>query len=379
MKGLVMFLIFFLAIFIIGNLYIGIRGWQALEIIGRYRIGYVILFFFVASSFMVAQLLHIDAAFLHKIGSLWVAVMLYAFLILLLIDIVRIAGWATSFKPHFIYQNYMLSKAILFGIVCIIISGTLVWGHSQARYPKVKPINISIQKNVENLHNLKIGMISDIHLGHTNNRFFLRQIVTKLNELDLDLVLLAGDTFDGAVNFVIEQDMIGELDNLKCKYGAFAIMGNHEYIGQREDSLAIEKICKNMRLHRITPLLDSAVLVNNSFYVAGRNDRSVGQRKTIKDLLSDVDKQLPIILLDHQPYHLDEAERAGVDLQLSGHTHHGQMWPLNLITRKVYELDWGYLQKNNTHYYISCGVGTWGPPVRTAGYSEIVLIQMKFN
>jgi predicted MPP superfamily phosphohydrolase len=89
--------------------------------------------------------------------------------------------------------------------------------------------------------------------------------------------------------------------------------------------------------------------------------------------------QLPVILLDHQPYHLKEAEQAGVDLQLSGHTHHGQLFPLHYITRKIYEKDWGFLQKGKTVFYISCGTGTWGPPVRTAGYSEVVIVDLEFT
>ena len=92
-----------------------------------------------------------------------------------------------------------------------------------------------------------------------------------------------------------------------------------------------------------------------------------------------VDKSLPIILMDHQPFKLDEAVRNGVDVQLSGHTHHGQLWPFHFITKKVYELSWGYKLKGNTHVYVSSGVGTWGPPVRTGNRPEIVHLRLRFR
>ena len=95
--------------------------------------------------------------------------------------------------------------------------------------------------------------------------------------------------------------------------------------------------------------------------------------------MTAVDKACPVILMDHQPFRLDEAARNGIDLQLSGHTHHGQMWPFNFITKKMYELSWGYLKKENTHIYVSCGVGTWGPPVRIGNRPEIVNVRLRFG
>jgi hypothetical protein len=99
----------------------------------------------------------------------------------------------------------------------------------------------------------------------------------------------------------------------------------------------------------------------------------------VREILKNVDSRLPLILLDHQPFHLEEAEQCGIDLQLSGHTHAGQLFPLNLINKKIYEQYWGYWKKGNTQYYISCGVGTWGPPVRTGSIPEIIQIKLTFK
>jgi hypothetical protein len=123
--------------------------------------------------------------------------------------------------------------------------------------------------------------------------------------------------------------------------------------------------------------------VADSFYVVGRKDRTAYRfgrdgRLPLQEILDKggVDRNLFLILLDHQPLHLEEAQQAGIDLQLSGHTHAGQLFPLNLINKLVYEKNWGYLKKGATHYYISCGVGTWGPAVRTGSVPEIVEIRV---
>ena len=103
------------------------------------------------------------------------------------------------------------------------------------------------------------------------------------------------------------------------------------------------------------------------------------QRKSLNEIVSNLDNNLPKILLDHTPVKLEQAEQNGIDLQLSGHTHHGQIWPANIITNMIYELSWGYLKKGKTHYYVSSGAGTWGPPVRTGSSSEIVNIKVSFT
>jgi uncharacterized protein len=95
--------------------------------------------------------------------------------------------------------------------------------------------------------------------------------------------------------------------------------------------------------------------------------------------MRSVDRKFPVILMDHQPFRLEVAEAAGVDLQLSGHTHHGQFWPINYITDRIYELSYGYKQKGATHYYVSGGVGTWGPPIRLVAWPEIVNIRLMFT
>jgi len=130
-------------------------------------------------------------------------------------------------------------------------------------------------------------------------------------------------------------------------------------------------------------LRDTTITVNDALVLVGREDRSISQfsgkrRRPLDELLRNVDRRKAVILLDHQPFQLEEGAQAGVDLQLSGHTHHGQLWPFNYITGKVYENSWGYLAKGNTHIYVSSGIGTWGPPVRLGNRPEIVELTLVF-
>jgi len=131
-------------------------------------------------------------------------------------------------------------------------------------------------------------------------------------------------------------------------------------------------------------LRDNYKLVDSSFYIVGREDVSMNsfirrKRKPLESIMSSINSDYSKILLDHTPVKLEQAEEQGIDLQFSGHTHHGQIWPANIITNMIYEISWGYKKKGNTHYYVTSGAGTWGPPVRTGSKSEIVNIKIKFE
>lgn len=221
-------------------------------------------------------------------------------------------------------------------------------------------------------------MASDIHLGTLIANGRVSSLVEKINSLDPDIVLLAGDIVDEDIGQVIKLNLGETLKTIKSKYGVYGITGNHEYIG------GVEPAVKYLEAHGITMLRDTSIKINNSFYLVGREDKSINQfagkkRKELKEIMSDIDKNLPVIMMDHQPFGLNEAEENGVDLQLSGHTHHGQLWPANYITEMIYEVSWGYKKKGNTNIYVSSGFGGWGPPIRTGNSPEIVNIKLDFE
>jgi len=239
-------------------------------------------------------------------------------------------------------------------------------------------LSIEIPKNSRPLKEMNIVAVSDIHLGTIVGKSRLSKIVDKINALNPDLVLLPGDVVDEDLGPVIQQNLGETLRTIRSRYGVIAITGNHEYIGGVEDA------DKYLTEHGIRVLRDDLTRIADTVYVVGREDLSKtsfggGIRKSLGEIMDGVDRSWPIILMDHQPFRLHEAEEHGVDLQLSGHTHHGQLWPFNFITRKMYEVSWGYKKRGNTHFYVSCGVGTWGPPVRIGNTPEIVNIRLLFR
>jgi hypothetical protein len=218
---------------------------------------------------------------------------------------------------------------------------------------------------------------SDIHLGTIIGRRRLDRIVNTINEMNPDLVLLPGDVVDEDIAPVIRENLGESLRAIRSRYGVFSITGNHEYIGGADEA------CRYLEEHGVRVLRDSVATLQNGLQIVGREDRSIRQfagkeRKPLGELLAGLDRTRPVLMMDHQPFQLDEAVRAGVDLQLSGHTHHGQVWPLNYVTRAIYEVSWGYLERGGTHFYVSSGVGTWGPPVRLGNTPEIILLTLHF-
>jgi predicted MPP superfamily phosphohydrolase len=183
---------------------------------------------------------------------------------------------------------------------------------------------------------------------------------------------------DEDIEPVIRQNLGETLHLIKSKYGIYGITGNHEYIG------GVEEACNYLVNHGVTMIRDSTITIADAFTLVGREDVNIHefvgkQRKKLADLMKNVNKSLPVILMDHQPLHLNDAVDNSADLQLSGHTHHGQLWPFNYIAQAVYEVSWGYKKKGNTHIYVSSGVGTWGPPMRTGNTPEVVNLKLKFG
>ena len=219
---------------------------------------------------------------------------------------------------------------------------------------------------------LKVVAISDLHLGYTIGKGELEKWVTLINEEKPDMILIAGDLIDNSLRPVKDGGMAKVLRTLEAPLGVYACLGNHEYIGNTDQRENIE-FYKDANIHL---LKDDYIEVDSMFYVIGRDDKTNSHRKELSELVANLDKTKPIILLDHQPYDLHQAEENGVDLQISGHTHQGQVWPISMITKMLYEIDHGYLQKGNSHIYVSSGLGIWGGKFRIGTKSEYVVIDI---
>jgi hypothetical protein len=376
----IIFFSIFFTIYGLVNLYILVRGWQSIPQGSSLKVPYLVLFLFVSLSFIAGRFIEniwpsAVSNLLIWIGSFWLAAMLYLFLAIVLIDVLRLTNHWLPVFPSWIAQYSLQAKQWtalgVMGATAIL----LIAGHLNTLTPRIRTLDVTLSKNMRGLKTLNIVVASDIHLGTLVGRARLDRIVAKINELKPDLVLLPGDIVDEDLAPVIRQNMGDSLTKLKARWGVFAITGNHEYIG------GVEEACRYLGDHGVTLLRDTAIRVNDCFTLIGREDRSISRfsgkrRKPLPELMAPVDRNNPVILMDHQPFQLEDGGNNGIDLQLSGHTHHGQMWPLNFVTEMVYELSWGYKQKKDTHIYVSCGVGTWGPPVRLGNRPEIVNIRV---
>jgi len=378
----VFFTIFF-TVYAAVNYYIFIRGWHALSTIPYLKPLYAVIFVIAALSYIAAKFL--DGKIPHAIydgmiwvGSFWFAFMLYFFLSIILTDFLRLLNWKLNFFPQFITNSYADTKKYLLLAVMFISTIVIFIGYLNTRKIVVNSLAIEIPRKQSTLTELNVVMISDIHLSTINGEKLLSKIVSMINELRPDIVFIPGDFVDDRAETLKLEGIGGSLSKIKSKYGVLASSGNHEFIN------GINGTSRFITENGVNLIRDSSQTIENSFTIVAREDGSKSnftgeKRKSLQEIMSTVDKNYPIILLDHTPFKLEEAEANGVDLQLSGHTHHGQMFPLNFITKMIYEVSWGYKKKGNTHYYVSCGVGTWGPPVRLGSESEIVNLRIKFN
>ena len=376
------FFIIFFTLYTLINSYVFIRGWQALSYLPFLKPFFVIIFLLLSFSYIFVKLLAEKLpAFIHDpllwMGSFWFAFLLYFVLILFLIDLMRLLDHFLPFLPVWLSAPTDLIKLYIGTGVTFLVILISTAGFINRTNFKVKTLEISLPKKNSPLTGLNIVMFSDLHLSPVNNETFLNKIVKKVNALNPDIILLPGDIVDDKAE-ILKRNYIGPgFKNLKSKYGIYSSTGNHEFINGVEGSVNFAKE------FGVIVLRDEYINIENSFYVVGREDVSKSsftkqKRKKLNEILSGMPENLPVILLDHTPVKLNEATENKIDLQLSGHTHNGQMFPLNFITNLIYEVSWGYLKKGNTQFYVSSGIGSWGPPVKLASDAEIVNLKIKF-
>lgn len=216
---------------------------------------------------------------------------------------------------------------------------------------------------------LNIVLISDIHLGYINGNSSMVKLVEIVNSLKPDIVLVAGDTIDMHLKPVIEENMLENFKNIKSKYGVFINIGNHDIYGG-----GVKEFTNRLNSYEnVTVLRDSKVLIDESFYVASRDNFS---KEPLREILKESGEK-PVLYMEHTPDSIDETVENKVFLQVSGHTHKGQFFPGGLFTKRIFKLDYGYRKFQDTNVVVSSGYGTWGPPIRVGTQSEVVLIKVR--
>ena len=257
--------------------------------------------------------------------------------------------------------------------------------------------NLTIEKHSPNVKNLRIVVATDIHAGYLIDKKIISMYVDKIMEQKPDLILLVGDIVDYDAKSLYEQQIETEFHRLKAPYGVYASTGNHEYI--ELDEPKDEKILWLSQKAGINVLRDTTVMIADSFYLVGREDDMCKNRKQLPEIMQGVDRQYPVIVMNHEPHRLQEEVEAGADIALYGHTHNGQFFPNNVIMavssmiynsgilpesisskmRFMYEIPYGYKKKGDTHVYVSSGLGLAGPQYRIGTVSEIVVLNVNFS
>ena len=376
------FIIFFL-VYGSANFYVFLRGFQALEATPVYvKIFYSAVFILGASGYVLARVLDWENwiyDLLHFCGALWFAILLYAFMAVFLIDIVRLIDKFFPFVPYKLFSTIQYFKLAVFGLVSLYLLIVVGYGMYNANNIQIKTMNITLPKKGSNLTELDVAFLSDTHFSPITGYDKAEQIHQLLEGIKPDLILMGGDIIDDKAHHLIRHDIDKKLKEIKAPLGVITINGNHEFINGYVESIDF------IQRTGIKLLADSMMVIDNNLVIVGREDLSINRfankkRKELTELMAPANAlNLPVILLDHQPFNLEQAEQTGVDLQLSGHTHNGQLFPANLVVQRIYEMAWGYLKKGKTQYYVSSGAGAWGPPVRLGSDAEIMLFKIKFE
>ena len=290
----------------------------------------------------------------YEIGTSSIIVLLYLFLVFLLFDLGRLLH---LLPRTLLYNNWWTAGGITIFMMTLLLYGNLHYQHKHR-----EELQLTTQKRMEKP--VRLVMMSDLHIGYHNRRNELHRWVDMINAEQPDLILIAGDIIDGSMRPLLKQKMHEEF--LRLEAPVYACIGNHEYYSGEPRARQFYKDA-GIRL-----LQDSCAIAGN-LCIIGRDDRSNRQRDSLGVLMKKANREKYCILLDHQPYHLDQAERQQIDFQFSGHTHHGQVWPISWITEHIYECAFGQHQRGRTRYYVSSGIGIWGGKFRIGTRSEYIV------
>lgn len=376
-KYILIWVLFLLLYFLI-NYYIGRKILNGFNYIFKISpLVFWIIFWTLALSYIISMFLNKFISpnltnFLYLIGSYWMGLLMYTLLTFPIIGIINIII-SKSHLSNNLTDKYYIYQTILIALVFIIITTI---GSFNAKNSYVTSFDIDIDKPSFK-EPVNVIMVSDIHLGNIIKNKRLSNMIDEINSLNPDIVIIAGNIIDSDIKPFLNNNMGREFSKIKSTYGTYATLGNHDLMTKAENQIA-----KILEENSVKVLRDESILINDSLYIIGRDDITINRfsendRASLLDLTHNLDKSKALIVIDHNPKYINESLNANIDLQLSGHTHKGQIAPGNLVTNKMFEIDYGYLKKDNLNVVVSSGYGTWGPPIRIGSRSEIV--QMKLH
>lgn len=381
--GIAFFIVLFLAGYAALQWYIGWHGllfFQALlpELVSDSSTAYWSFFWLLALSFLIGRAFlqigggGIISRGLLRIGAYWLAAMQFLVVLLPIADVIALGLMLSGMDVNVLW----LGSAVIAVLALLFIRGI-----RNATSPVVRRYEVTVAKETDtpNVDSFRVVLASDLHLGWLVGTKRLRQLVETINAEKPDVVVLTGDIIDDDMRPFLKHRMGDQLRGISSRWGVYAVTGNHDPLfGEIGDRFSEE-----LSRAGITLLRDESEHVGDVFWLVGRQDRSLKRfgmkRRPLVELLEEVETTKPVLLMDHQPYGLEKAEAAGVDVMLSGHTHRGQLAPNHWLTRRMFELDWGVVSRNGFHAVVTSGFGTWGPPVRLGSRCELVELTVRLE
>ena len=362
-----------------------------------FRLIFAVIYVLLSTSLLTGFLIK-NPKSLHRmlkiIGNYFLGIFLYTLVIILLADFGRIL-LKYVFHASWIHSRTAFTVA---GAICALLILLLsACGIFHAKYIKTTSYDVIINKTIPERTSMKVVLLADTHFGYNAGVLHARELVRKINKQKPDLVCIAGDIFDNEYDAIRNPEKLEKtLRGIKSTYGVYACWGNHDL---NEEILAgftfkhkdgdlsdikdprMKKFFEDSNIHILE---DESVLINDQFYVIGRKDASLTEkihetRKAPAQLTEKLDRDKPIIMIDHQPKELQELADAGVDLDLCGHTHDGQTFPGNFTIKLMWENPCGLLSKDNMTNITTSGAGVWGPAMRIGTDSEICSINIQLK
>ncbi|MBR6726807.1 MAG: metallophosphoesterase [Clostridia bacterium] len=307
------------------------------------------------------------------VGSVWMGVFLYLLASLLLLDAVLLVLRLSKRSEKACQRvRFWGTLAALELVLLLVVYGT-------AHAANIQTASYEVKVNKPMTKELNVVLISDLHLGAAGSERNLENAVKRINQIEPDVVCIAGDLFNDDFNSLYDPARVSELlRSIHAKYGVYACLGNHDGVNRFEDMLQL------LRDGNVTLLNDAYTVVEDRFVIVGRLDaRAIGdfdglERAELAEILDPAAFDLPVIVMDHNPARINEYD-GSTDLILSGHTHKGQLFPANILTYLMYDVHYGYYQKDadSPQVVVTSGVGYWGMPMRIGTDCEIAQITVK--
>lgn len=359
----------------------------------RFKVPFAVVYLFMALSPVIAFLLPKSAVaiVIRRISTYWIGIMLYSLLYVVLFDLLRLIAKHTKLKNTLLFSRGSVISIGSVVVACAV--ATCLYGIFNARNIKVNEYSVTVNKSCGSDKHLKAVLVADLHMGYAIGVDHITNMVEKINQQDADIVIIAGDIFDNSYDGMDDPEGIkAQLRSIKSKYGVYAVYGNHDIdekilMGFTFDwggkQLHNEKMTNFMKECNIKLINDESVLINDEFYLVGRRDTDKpgtenGTRAEISELTKDLDKTKPIFVLSHEPDELQKTADAGADIDFSGHTHDGQLFPGNLTIGLFWENPCGMIKKDNMYSIVTSGVGVYGTFMRVGTDAEICSVDIDF-